>query len=77
MALGVSGGLKVSVCPLRSRSLRLYCPSMMDDAVYRSSISLALPPLIGLKLVHLGSSVVAGCVYVDLISACSPVLLPC
>lgn len=33
-----------------------YCPSMMDDGVYRSSIPLALLPLIGLKPVHLDST---------------------
>lgn len=39
---------------LRSRSECFHCPSMMDDAVYRSSIPLALLPLIGLKAGPLG-----------------------
>lgn len=70
--------LKASVCSLQSRSQRLYCPSMMDDGVYHSSIPLALLPLIGLKRVHLHStSMVTGRVYVWIISACSPLAIAC
>lgn len=64
------GAFKVSVCSLQSRSQCLRCPSMMDDGVYRSSIPLALFPLIGLKQVRLDStSMVTGRVYVWIISA--------
>lgn len=69
---------KVNVCSLRSRSQCLCCPSMMDDGVYRSSIPLALPPLIGLKRLHLDStSMVTGSVYVWIISARPPLLIAC
>lgn len=70
--------LKVSACSLQSRSQRLYCPSMMDDGVYHSSIPLALLPLIGLKRVHLDStSMVTDRVYVWIISARSPIAIAC
>lgn len=50
----------------------------MDDGVYRGSIPLALPPLIGLKRVHLDStSMVTGRVYVWIISASSPLAIAC
>lgn len=64
------------VCTLRSRSQCLHWPSMMDDGVYRSSIPLALLPLIGLKRVHLGStSMVTSCVYVWITPSLPPACL--
>lgn len=68
--------LKVSVYTLQSRSQCLHCPGMMDDGVYRSSIPLALLPLIGLKRVHLDStSMLTGRVYVWIISARPPLAI--
>lgn len=74
VARRITGALR-SVSALCRVAPSLCCPSMMDDSVYCDRVPLAVLSLIGLKQVHLGStSMVAGRVYVWIISACS---LPC